>query len=211
MWSTNFHKSFFKNVLFYTNYGLWKTRSVHTHVLKDFILVVRLYLNVSFEPFWVKICWLECCFNAFWECEKFTIRAFEGEQISEQLSNVQFLQDLKFPRFSTCFYKGEQNTRFSNYCENLALERCSNLENVIMIEFRAKWSTKQFLKKFQRQICGANNRPIFAPKASKEAWWMGLRYFWVVFTKIIVFKGFFKYQVTSVLCSTEMLLTRSVQ
>ena len=35
---------------------------------------------------------------------------------------------------------------------------------------------------------GANNRPILALKVSKEAYWMGLRYFLGVGIKIIVFE-----------------------
>ena len=39
-WTTNFYKDYFKNILFYMNSGLSKIRSVHTYVLKGFILVV---------------------------------------------------------------------------------------------------------------------------------------------------------------------------
>ena len=38
--ATNFYKSFWKNIFLYINGGLSKIRSVHTYVLKGFILVV---------------------------------------------------------------------------------------------------------------------------------------------------------------------------
>ena len=40
MWATNFYYSFFKNILSCMSGGLSKIRSVHTYVLKGFILVV---------------------------------------------------------------------------------------------------------------------------------------------------------------------------
>ena len=49
MWATKFYHRFFKNILFYMNGGLSQIRSVHTYVLKGFILVIS---TVSSWYFW---------------------------------------------------------------------------------------------------------------------------------------------------------------
>ena len=45
MWPIDFHKMIFENILFHTNFGLSKIRSVHRYVLKGFFLMVSTVMN----------------------------------------------------------------------------------------------------------------------------------------------------------------------
>ena len=63
MWTTNFHKSYNKNILLYTNVGLSKIRSVHTYVMTRTVYFDWICRWPAYKEFWNILMCCNCCFH----------------------------------------------------------------------------------------------------------------------------------------------------